>query len=37
MRLMGKNRLRHLPVMDDGKVVGMISVGDLVSDIIGNL
>jgi CBS domain-containing protein len=34
---MGKNRLRHLPVMDDGKVVGMISVRDLVSDIIGNL
>jgi len=27
-------RLRHLPVVDDGKLLGMISIGDLVKDII---
>ena len=30
MVLMTKNRLRHLPVMDDGQLVGVISIGDLV-------
>ena len=34
MQLMTGNRLRHLPVVDDGKLVGMISIGDLVKDII---
>lgn len=34
MALMTQNRLRHLPVVDDGVVVGMISIGDLVKDII---
>ena len=34
MALMTENRLRHLPVMDDGKLVGLISIGDLVKDII---
>ena len=34
MALMTKNRLRHLPVMADGKLVGLISIGDLVKDII---
>lgn len=34
MQLMSNNRLRHLPVVDDGKLVGMISIGDLVKDII---
>jgi CBS domain-containing protein len=37
MVLMGRNRLRHLPVMEDGKLVGMISIRDLVNDIIANL
>ncbi len=34
MALMTQNRLRHLPVMDDGKLLGLISIGDLVKDII---
>jgi CBS domain-containing protein len=34
MRLMTENRLRHLPVMDGGKLVGLVSIGDLVKDII---
>lgn len=34
MALMTDNRLRHLPVMDDGKLLGIISIGDLVKDII---
>ena len=35
MQLMTGNRLRHLPVVDDSsKLVGMISIGHLVKDII---
>lgn len=34
MVLMTENRLRHLPVIDSGKLVGLISIGDLVKDII---
>ena len=34
MVLMTENRLRHLPVMDGGKLLGLISIGDLVKDII---
>ncbi len=34
MVLMTENRLRHLPVMDSGKLVGLVSIGDLVKDII---
>ncbi len=34
MALMTENRLRHLPVMDGGKLLGLISIGDLVKDII---
>ena len=34
MALMTENRLRHLPVMDGGKLVGLVSIGDLVKDII---
>lgn len=31
MQLMTDNRIRHLPVVDDGCLVGLISIGDLVS------
>ncbi|WP_114971614.1 CBS domain-containing protein [Rhodoferax ferrireducens] len=34
MALMTNNRLRHLPVVDNGKLLGLISIGDLVKDII---
>lgn len=34
MQLMTDRRLRHLPVVDDGKLLGMVSIGDLVKDII---
>lgn len=34
MALMTDHRLRHLPVVDNGKLVGLISIGDLVKDII---
>jgi CBS domain-containing protein len=34
MALMTDKRLRHLPVLDDGKLIGLISIGDLVKDII---
>jgi CBS domain-containing protein len=34
MALMTENRLRHLPVMDAGKLTGLISIGDLVKNII---
>jgi CBS domain-containing protein len=34
MALMTDNRVRHLPVMDGGKLIGLISIGDLVKDII---
>jgi CBS domain-containing protein len=34
MSLMARHRIRHLPVEDGGVVVGMISIGDVVSAII---
>ncbi|MCS7040397.1 MAG: CBS domain-containing protein, partial [Anaerolineae bacterium] len=34
MALMTEHRVRHLPVMDKGKVIGVISIGDVVKAII---
>ena len=34
MALMTENRFRHLPVMEKGKLVGLVSIGDLVKDVI---
>ena len=34
MALMTEKRLRQLPVLADGKLIGLISIGDLVKDII---
>ena len=34
MRLMTERRIRHLPVIDGGRVAGMISIGDLVKAVI---
>jgi CBS domain-containing protein len=34
MRLMTERRIRHLPVVDGGRVTGMISIGDLVKAVI---
>ena len=28
---MTKNRVRHLPVIDNGKMLGLISIGDVVN------
>ena len=30
LRTMTNNRFRHLPVVDDGELVGMVTIGDLV-------
>jgi CBS domain-containing protein len=36
MQLMTDKHIRHLPVVDNGKLVGMISIGDIVKDIISS-
>jgi CBS domain-containing protein len=36
MALMANSRVRHLPVMEGGRLIGLISMGDLVKDIISD-
>ncbi|CAB3791188.1 CBS domain-containing protein [Pararobbsia alpina] len=34
MRLMTDHRIRHLPVIEDGVLIGLVSIGDLVKNLI---
>ena len=34
LNIMTKKRLRHLPVVEDGKLLGIVSIGDIVYKII---
>jgi len=34
LALMTRHRIRHLPVIDDGKLIGVVSIGDLVNAVI---
>ena len=36
MALMTEKNIRHLPVVDQGRVIGMVSIRDIVSDIIAD-
>lgn len=37
MALMTDKRVRHLPVVENGRLVGLLSIGDIVKDIIEEL
>ena len=34
MAVMSEHKIRHLPVLEEGKLIGVISIGDVVKDII---
>jgi CBS domain-containing protein len=36
LALMTQNRIRHLPVVENGKLIGLVSIGDLVNAVIGD-
>ena len=36
LQVMTDQRIRHLPVVDDGQLVGIVSIGDLVKRIIND-
>ena len=36
MRLVTEMRIRHLPVMENDQIIGIISIGDLVKDTISD-
>jgi CBS domain-containing protein len=36
MAIMTAKRVRHLPVIDDGELIGIVSIGDLVKSIISD-
>jgi CBS domain-containing protein len=36
MALMSEKSIRHLPVLEDGRVIGMVSIRDIVTDIIAD-
>ena len=36
MALMSEKRVRHLPVLEGEKPIGIVSIGDLVKSIIGD-
>jgi len=36
MKLVTKMRIRHLPVMENDQIIGMISIGDLIKDTISD-
>jgi len=35
MQIMTDNHIRHLPIVDNQKVIGLISIGDVVREMIG--
>lgn len=36
LAIMSKNHIRHLPIVDDDTVIGVLSLGDLVKDVISD-